>query len=42
LKVHDAPLGVMTNAPTYDWHMTNLQNNINLSVKDVESAKLGP
>ena len=24
LKVHDAPLGVMTNAPTYDWHMTNL------------------
>ena len=36
LKVHDAPLGVMTNAPTYDWHMTNLANYINLSVKDVE------
>jgi choloylglycine hydrolase len=42
LKVHDAPLGVMTNAPTYDWHMTNLQNYISLSVKDVDSAKLGP
>jgi choloylglycine hydrolase len=42
LKVHDAPLGVMTNAPTYDWHMTNLANYINLSVKDVESAKVGP
>ena len=42
LKVHDAPLGIMTNAPTYDWHMTNLQNYINLSVKDVESAKIGP
>ena len=42
LKVHDAPLGIMTNAPTYDWHMTNLQNYINLSVKDVEGAKLGP
>jgi choloylglycine hydrolase len=42
LKVHDAPLGIMTNAPTYDWHMTNLQNYINLSVKDVGSAKLGP
>ncbi|MGA8689206.1 MAG: linear amide C-N hydrolase [Methyloceanibacter sp.] len=42
LKVHDAPFGVMTNAPTYDWHMTNLQNYINLSVKDVASAKLGP
>jgi choloylglycine hydrolase len=26
LKVHDAPLGVMTNAPTYHWHMTNLKN----------------
>ncbi len=42
LKVFDAPLGVMTNAPTYDWHMTNLQNFVNLSVKDVEGAKLGP
>jgi choloylglycine hydrolase len=42
LKVHDAPLGVMTNAPTYDWHMTNLQNYINLSVKDVDSVKVGP
>jgi choloylglycine hydrolase len=42
LKVHDATLGVMTNAPTYDWHMTNLQNYISLSVKDVDSAKLGP
>jgi choloylglycine hydrolase len=42
LKVHDAPLGVITNAPTYDWHMTNLQNYINLSTKDVEGAKLGP
>ena len=41
LKVHDAPLGVMTNAPTYDWHMTNLANYINLSPKDVEQAKLG-
>jgi choloylglycine hydrolase len=41
LKVHDAPLGVMTNAPTYDWHMTNLANYINLSVKDVEQAKIG-
>ena len=42
LKVHDAPLGVMTNAPTYDWHMTNLVDYINLSVKDVDTAKVGP
>jgi choloylglycine hydrolase len=41
LKVHDAPLGVMTNAPTYDWHMANLVNYINLSVKDIKSAKVG-
>jgi choloylglycine hydrolase len=41
LKVHDAPLGVMTNAPTYDWHMTNLVVYINLSVKDVDTAKVG-
>ena len=41
IKVTDAPLGVMTNAPTYDWHMTNLANYINLSPKDVEQEKLG-
>ncbi len=41
-KVHDAPLGAMTNSPTYDWHMSNLQNYVNLSVKDVEQKKLGP
>ncbi|HYJ59331.1 MAG TPA: choloylglycine hydrolase family protein [Methyloceanibacter sp.] len=41
LKVHDAPLGVMANAPTYDWHMTNLANYINLSPKDIDSKKLG-
>jgi penicillin V acylase-like amidase (Ntn superfamily) len=42
LKVSDAPLGVITNAPTYDWHITNLANYINLSTTDVSSAKLGP
>lgn len=42
LRVSDAPLGVMTNAPTYDWHMTNLNNYINLSAKDVDSDRLGP
>lgn len=31
LRVHDNPLGVMSNAPTFDWHMTNLANYINLS-----------
>ena len=26
VKVYDAALGVITNAPTYDWHLTNLRN----------------
>ena len=41
LKVHDASLGVMTNAPTYDWHMTNLSNYVNLSVHDIDQTKVG-
>jgi choloylglycine hydrolase len=35
LKVHDNPLGVMSNAPTFDWHMTNLSNYVNMSPKNV-------
>jgi len=42
LKVTDAPLGVMTNAPTYDWHVTNLDNYMNLTAKDITTDKLGP
>jgi len=28
LKVFDNPLGIMTNAPSFDWHMTNVLNFI--------------
>jgi choloylglycine hydrolase len=31
VKIYDAFLGVITNAPTYDWHLTNLRNYIGLS-----------
>lgn len=31
VKVYEAPLGVITNAPNYDWHETNLRNYVNLS-----------
>jgi choloylglycine hydrolase len=31
LHIYDNPLGIITNAPTFDWHMTNLRNYINLS-----------
>jgi len=41
LKVFDAPLGVVTNAPAYDWHLTNLRNYVNLSVTEVPPLDLG-
>jgi choloylglycine hydrolase len=40
LKVFDAPLGVVTNAPAYDWHLTNLRNYLNLSVTGVPPLDL--
>jgi len=49
VKIHDAPLGVITNAPNYDWHLTNLRNYVNLSpvaipskkIEDIDFAPLG-
>ncbi len=40
LKVHANPLGVMANAPTFDWHMTNLSNYVTLSRKNIERIDL--
>lgn len=40
LKVHPNPLGVMSNSPTFDWHMTNLSNYVNLSVTNVPPIDL--
>jgi choloylglycine hydrolase len=31
LRIFDNPLHVMTNAPTFDWHMTNLRQYVGLS-----------
>ena len=42
LNVHDNPLGVVTNSPTFDWHMTNLRNYVNFSMTNVPPVKLGP
>jgi len=41
LNVHDNPLGVFTNSPTFDWHMTNLRNYVNFSMTNVPPVKLG-
>jgi choloylglycine hydrolase len=40
LKIFDNPLGVMTNAPTFDWHMTNLRNYVNLTATNVPPIDL--
>ena len=34
LKIYDNPVGVLTNNPTFDWHITNLANYINLTYKE--------
>lgn len=31
VRVHEAVLGVITNSPTYDWHVTNLRNYLGLT-----------
>jgi choloylglycine hydrolase len=31
LRIYDDPLGVITNTPTFDWHMTNLGNYVGLT-----------
>jgi choloylglycine hydrolase len=46
--IHDAPLGVITNGPNYDWHINNLLNYANVDVplphrkfEDLRSMKFG-
>jgi choloylglycine hydrolase len=31
LNIYDNPLGILTNAPTFNWHLTNLRNYIEIS-----------
>jgi len=41
LKIYDDPLGVVTNSPTFDWHMTNLRNYVNLTATNVPPIGVG-
>ncbi len=41
MTIFDAPLGVITNAPSYDWHETNLRNYINLSPVGLPGKSIG-
>lgn len=40
LTIYDNPIGVMTNSPTFDWHLINLRNYVNLSATSVPELKL--
>lgn len=37
---YDNPLGVFTNSPTFDWHMTNLRNFINMTTVNAKPIEL--
>lgn len=40
LNIYDNPLGVITNMPTFDWHLINLRNYINLSATGIPKLEL--
>ena len=40
LKIHENPLGVMANSPSFDWHLTNLSNYVNLTINNVPQVNL--
>ena len=40
LVLHDNPIGVLTNSPTFDWHMTNLRNYIALDPRNVPPVEV--
>lgn len=42
IHLHDNPLGVMTNSPAFEWHMTNLRNYVNLSYESATTLHVGP
>ena len=41
LKIHDAPLGTLTNSPPYDWQTINVGNFVDLSPVNLSERKLG-
>lgn len=38
LEILDNPIGVLTNSPTFSWHLTNLRNYMNLTTKQLDQA----
>jgi choloylglycine hydrolase len=39
-KIFDNPAGILTNAPTFDWHRTNLRNYISLSPESTHKVTI--
>lgn len=39
-KIYDNPASVLTNAPTFDWHKTNLNNYVNISASNAEPIQV--
>ena len=37
LKIHDNPIGVLTNNPPFDYHMCNLNNYLNLTAEEPQN-----
>ena len=40
LEVTDNPIGILTNSPNFDWHMTNLRNYTNLKSENANSMTI--
>jgi len=41
LVVHDNPLGTITNAPNFQWHLTNMRNYMTVNPNNVDKANIG-
>lgn len=40
MLIHDNPLGVLTNSPTFDWHLTNLRNYVSLTNVNADAVNI--
>ena len=40
LKTYDNVLGVMTNSPTFDWHLSNVRNYVKLTSEDASPVEI--
>ncbi len=41
LHIYDNPIGTLTNAPTFDWHLTNLANYVNITPDNIKEMQFG-